>query len=262
MKVVLFCGGLGTRLREYSETIPKPLAYIGLRPIIWHLMKYYAEFGHKEFILCLGYKGDMIKDYFMNYEETVSNDFVFSKGGEKIEMLSTDISDWKITFIDTGIKSNIGQRLKAVEKYIGDDEYFLANYSDGLSDFDINKHIETAKKNNAVASFIMVRPSASFHAVESDETGLVKRIHLSGAEHWINGGYFVLNKSIFNYMQEGEELVEQPFERLIKEERLYSAKYEGFWSAMDTYKDKKYLDSLYESGSPPWMIWNNDRSKN
>ncbi|MFK5893282.1 MAG: sugar phosphate nucleotidyltransferase [Pseudomonadota bacterium] len=261
MKVVLFCGGLGTRLREYSETIPKPLANIGLRPIIWHLMKYYAEYGHKEFVLCLGYKGEMIKDYFLKYQETVSNNFVLSNSGEQIELLDTDISDWKITFIDTGQKSNIGQRLKAIEKYVADDEYFLANYSDGLTDLDLAKHINQAKENKAIASFVMVRPSLSFHAVEADDTGLVKKIHLSGAENWINGGFFVLHKSIFDYIKDGEELVEQPFERLIKEEKLYSFKYKGFWSAMDTFKDKKELDSLYDDGSPPWMIWKNDKSK-
>jgi len=262
MKVVLFCGGLGTRLREYSETIPKPLANIGLRPIIWHLMKYYAEFGHKEFILCLGYRGDMIKDYFLNYQETVSNDFVLSNDGKQIDLLNTDLSDWKITFVDTGLKSNIGQRLKAIEPFLEGDEYFLANYSDGLSDIDINKQIKDTKDKNALASFVMVRPSQSFHAVEADNDGLVHQIeHVSEAEYWINGGFFVLNKAIFDYMNEGDELVEEPFQRLIKEKKLYSTRYEGFWAAMDTFKDKKHLDDLYEAGSPPWMIWENDKSK-
>ncbi len=260
MKVVLFCGGLGTRLREYSETIPKPLAYIGVRPIIWHLMKYYAEYGHKEFILCLGYKGDMIKDYFLNYEETVSNDFVLSESGKNIELLNRDISDWKITFVDTGLKNNIGQRLRAIKEHIGEDEYFLANYSDGLSDLNLEQHINNARNNNAIASFVMVRPSDSFHAVQADETGRVTKIHLSGAENWINGGYFVLHNTIFNYLENGEELVEEPFQRLIQERRLYSTKYKGFWCAMDTFKDKIQLDELYDLGSPPWMIWNNDKS--
>jgi len=263
MKVVLFCGGLGTRLREYSETIPKPLVNIGVRPIIWHLMKYYAYYGHKEFILCLGYKGDVIKDYFLNYQETASNDFVLSEGGNKIELLGADLPDWKITFVDTGLQSNIGQRLKAVQKYIGDDEYFLANYSDGLSDLDMAAHIDKAKENNATASFVMVRPSQSFHAVETLESGLVSKIeHVSDAEYWINGGFFVLNRNVFDYMEEGEELVEEPFQRLIKEKKLYAKKYEGFWAAMDTFKDKKRLDSLCESGNQPWMIWNNDKTKN
>ena len=255
MKVVLFCGGLGTRLREYSETIPKPLANIGLRPIIWHLMKYYADQGHKEFILCLGYRGDLIKDYFLNYQETISNNFVLSNSGKNIELLSSDIEDWKITFIDTGMHSNIGQRLKAVQPWLEGEEYFLANYSDGLSDLDMNKQIENIKKTDAVASFVRVRPSQSFHAVEADESGLVNKIeHVGGAEYWINGGFFVLRKDIFNYMEDGDELVEAPFQRLIKEKKLYSQKYEGFWAAMDTFKDKKRFDSLYDSGDTPWIL--------
>lgn len=256
MKVVLFCGGLGTRLREYSETIPKPLASIGPRPIIWHLMKYYADQGHKEFILCLGYRGDLIKEYFLNYEETISNNFVLSNGGQDVELLSSDIQNWKITFVDTGMHSNIGQRLKLVQPYIGDDEYFLANYSDGLSDLDMNAQIESImNKDDAVASFVRVRPSQSFHAVEANDSGLVEKIeHVGGAEYWINGGFFVLRKDIFDYMEDGEELVEQPFQRLIQAKKLYTHKYEGFWAAMDTFKDKKRFDSLYESGNTPWVL--------
>jgi glucose-1-phosphate cytidylyltransferase len=259
MKVVLFCGGLGTRLREHSETIPKPLVNVGIRPIIWHLMKYYSHFGHKEFILCLGYKGDVIKDYFLNYRETDSNDFTLENSGSDIKLHSTDISDWKITFVDTGIQSNIGQRLKKVEKYLKDDEYFLANYSDGLSDLNLDAHIDKTLQDNAIASFVKVRPSQSFHSVESDKNGLVSDIkHVADAEYWINGGFFVLSRDIFKFMEEGEELVEEPFQRLIKEQRLYSKKYEGFWAAMDTFKDKKKLDDLYESGERPWMIWKDE----
>src|SRR6516164_4239344 len=133
MKVVLFCGGLGTRMREYSETVPKPMVQIGPRPIIWHVMKYYAHYGHRDFILCLGYKGNSIKDYFLHYDEAVSNDFVWSHGGRKIEYLNRDIDDWRITFVETGIHSTIGERLKAVESHLAGEEVFLANYSDGLS---------------------------------------------------------------------------------------------------------------------------------
>jgi glucose-1-phosphate cytidylyltransferase len=256
MKVVLFCGGLGTRLREYSETIPKPLATIGLRPIIWHLMKYYAHHGHKEFILCLGYRGDLIKDYFLNYQETVTNNFVLTHSGKNIELLNSDIDDWKITFIDTGIHSNIGQRLKAVQPWLEGEEYFLANYSDGLSDLDINQVVKDVKAKEAIASFMSVRPSQSFHAVEADKEGLVQKIEdVAGAEYWINGGFMVLSQRIFEYMEDGDELVEAPFQRLIKEKKLYSKKYEGFWAAMDTFKDKSRFDSLYDSGNTPWMIW-------
>lgn len=256
MKVVLFCGGFGTRLREYSETIPKPLATIGHRPIIWHLMKYYAAHGHKEFILCLGYRGDMIKEYFINYKEYISNDFVLSEGGNTIELAQSDISEWKIHFIDTGLNSNIGERLKAVQHLLDSDEMFLANYSDGLSDLPLQEHIGLHRNNNAVATFISVRPSQSFHAVEFTDTGLVTGItHVGSAEYWINGGFFVLNKEIFDFMKPGEELVERPFERLLAEKRLYANKYTRFWAAMDTYKDKKRFDEQYEKGDTPWMVW-------
>jgi glucose-1-phosphate cytidylyltransferase len=256
MKVVLFCGGLGTRLREHSETIPKPLVNIGFRPIIWHLMKYYAHYGHKEFILCLGYKGDSIKEYFLNYKETDSNDFTLSEGGTKIDLINADLPDWKITFVDTGLNSNIGQRLKAVQKIIGDDEYFLANYSDGLSDVNLEEHVEHAIQSDATASFVMVRPPHSFHSVESLESGQVIKIkEVSEADYWVNGGFFVLKNSIFDYMKEGEELVEEPFHRLIKEKKLFARKYEGFWAAMDTLKDKKRLDNIFDSGFLPWKVW-------
>ncbi len=167
MKVVLFCGGLGTRLKEYSETIPKPMAEIGMRPIMWHLMKYYAHFGHNEFILCLGYRGDYIRDYFLHYNECLSNDFTLSDGGRTIQLYNRDIADWKITFADTGLNSNIGQRLVAVRKYLGDDPVFMANYTDGLSDLNLNQYVEFFNRQNKVASFLSVRPSATFHTVAS-----------------------------------------------------------------------------------------------
>ena len=146
MKVVLFCGGLGTRMKEFSETIPKPMVDVGYRPIMWHLMRYYAHFGHKEFILCLGYGGDAIRNYFLNYNECLSNDFVMKDGGKTIQLYNHDITDWTITFVDTGLNSNIGQRLVKVRKYLRDDEYFMANYSDGISDLDLNAYIRKFKE--------------------------------------------------------------------------------------------------------------------
>lgn len=257
MKVVLFCGGLGTRLREYSDVIPKPLVNIGYRPIIWHLMRYYAHFGHNDFILCLGYRGDMIKEFFLNYNECLSNDFVISEGGKNVELFNHDISDWRITMIDTGHKSNIGQRLMAVKQHLAGEEMFLANYSDGLCDLDLNGYIGNFRKHNdAVASFLAVRPSQSFHAVQTDDDGVVERITpVAGADFWINGGFMILRNQIFDYMQPGEELVEQPFARLIPEKKLITHKYSGFWAAMDTFKDKKRFDELYETGNRPWEVW-------
>lgn len=256
MKVVLFCGGLGTRLREFSDTIPKPLVHVGHRPIIWNLMKYYAHFGHKDFILCLGYRGDLIKEYFLQYNEAISNNFILSNGGKTIELENSDIHDWRITFVDTGLKSNIGQRLKAVEPYLKNEEIFLANYSDGLSNLPLPEVIENFKRRQAIASFVSVRPSQSFHAVETDAEGLVTRIEPVGdTEFWINGGFFVLRREIFGYMRDGEELVEQPFQRLIPERKLIASRYTGFWMAMDTFKDKKTFDTLHETGNTPWQVW-------
>lgn len=257
MKVVLFCGGLGTRLRDYSENVPKPMVPIGHRPILWHVMKYYAHFGHREFILCLGYRGDAIKQYFLNYDECLSNDFALTEGGRKLELYSQDIEDWKITFVDTGVNSNIGMRLKAVEKHLGDDEMFLANYADGLSDLDLNDYLAEFQKQDRVASFLAVRPSQSFHVVSSDEsTGLVKEIrHITQSPIWINGGYFALRRSIFDYMKEGEELVEKPFQRLIEIGKLTAYQCKGYWQCMDTFRDKQLLDDMYAKGNPPWELW-------
>jgi glucose-1-phosphate cytidylyltransferase len=256
MKVVIFCGGLGTRLREYSETIPKPLVNIGERPIIWHLMKYYAHFGHKDFILCLGYRGDLIKNYFLNYNECDSNDFVLSQSGREIDLFNEDTSDWRITFVDTGLKSNIGQRLKAVEKHLEGEEVFLANYADGLSNYPLNSQIDHFMTTDAIASFVGVRPSQSFHTVSVGDDSRVNSIDsVTSSDIWINGGFFILRREIFSYMQPGDELVEAPFQRLIKERKLLASKFDGFWSSMDNFKDKKQFDELYDSGQRPWQVW-------
>ncbi len=166
-------GDLGTRLREHSDTIPKPLVNIGYRPILWHLMRYYAHFGHKDFILCLGYRGDLIREFFLNYREAMSTDFVLSEGGRRIELLDEGVDDWRITFIDTGMHSNLGQRLMRVRRLLKDEQMFLANYSDGLSDLPLDKHLERFQDGEAIASFLSVRPSQSFHAVRADDCGFV-----------------------------------------------------------------------------------------
>jgi len=262
MKVVLFCGGLGLRLRDYSEHIPKPMVPIGYRPILWHVMKYFAHFGHRDFILCLGHRGDLIKQFFLNYNECLSNDFTFSNGGKSVALANSDIHDWNITFAETGLQSNIGQRLRAVQKYIGDDEAFLANYSDGLTDLDFDDYLAHARQQDAVATFLSVRPNQSFHLAKTDANGLVTSIQdVVQANLRINAGFFVLKREIFDYMRPGEELVIEPFQRLIRERQLAAYEYDGFFAAMDTFKDKQQLDSLYESGRPPWEVWRAGRSE-
>jgi glucose-1-phosphate cytidylyltransferase len=256
MKVVLFCGGYGMRLREFSESIPKPMVTIGYRPILWHVMKYYAHYGHKDFILCLGWKANVIKDYFLNYDECVSNDFVLSGGGKKISLLNSDIHDWNITFVDTGVTACIGERLKAVQPHLEGEETFLANYTDGLSSIDLNELIEFHRVNESVATFLSVRPSQTFHKVSVDEFGHVERIEeISRTDTWMNGGFFVFSREFFDYLHEGEELVEEPFQRLIVDGRLRSMRHHGFWGCMDTYKEKQMLDDMYERGDTPWAVW-------
>jgi glucose-1-phosphate cytidylyltransferase len=261
MKVVLFCGGLGTRLKEYSDTIPKPMVPVGYRPVIWHVMRYYAHYGHREFILCLGYRGDVIKEYFLNYNECLSNDFTLSRGGQEIELLQRDISDWSISFVDTGQLSNIGQRLKAVQHLVDREEVFLANYSDGLTDMDLDTQLAHFHGRDSVASMLLVRPSnQSFHFARVGEDDRVKQITpINETDMWVNGGFFILRPEIFKYMKDGDELVHEPFVRLTREGRLHGYRHDGFWCCMDTFKDKKLLDDMYNSGDRPWEVWRQPR---
>jgi glucose-1-phosphate cytidylyltransferase len=256
MKVVLFCGGLGTRLREHSQTVPKPMVEIGYRPIIWHLMRYYAHFGHKEFILCLGYKGDYIKNYFLNYNECLSNNFTLSNGGKTIQLHTSDIEDWQISFVDTGLNSNIGQRLVAAKPYLEGEDTFLANYADGLSDLDLNVYLDHFHRQGKIASFLAVQPSQSFHVVSLNGSSQVDSIRPVGdSDLWINGGFFALKHQIFDHIQAGEELVLEPFQRLIQQQELIAYRNTGFWACMDTLKEKMTFDEQYAKGDTPWMLW-------
>lgn len=262
MKVVLFCGGLGMRLREFADNLPKPMVPIGYRPILWHVMKYYAHHGYKDFILCLGYRADAVKNYFLNYDECLSNDFVLYGNGKKLELLNSDIGDWRITFVDTGVNANIGQRLKAVEKHLDGEKEFLANYTDGLTDLPLPLHVEAFRKQNKAASFLCVRPNLSCHFVSMEDGGRVTRIQEIGETDFrINGGYFIFRSDIFEYLRDGEELVQEPFQRLIQKDQLFAYTYDGFWTAMDTFKDKQRLDEMYSRGNAPWEVWNADRRK-
>ena len=256
MRVVLFCGGLGTRLREFTGEIPKPMFKIGYRPIMWHLMKYYAHYGHREFILCLGYRGEAMRRYFLEYNECESNDFTLSEGGKKIHLYSEDIGDWSITFAETGLHANLGQRLCAVRKYLGSDEVFMANYTDGLSDLPRPVYLEHAHHHDRVATFVCVKPNQSFHIVSLTAEGKVTE--LREAQHsdiWINGGFFVFKRRIFDYIKEGEDLVVEPFRRLMDDDELMAYRYHGFWAAMDTVKDKLRFDEMAACDNTPWEVW-------
>jgi len=243
------------RLRGYADDVPKPMVQIGTRPILWHLMKYYAHYGHKDFIVCLGYKGNSIKDYFLHYDESVSNDFVWSQSGKKIQLLNRDIDDWTITFVETGANATIGERLKAVEPYLQGEDTFLANYADGLSDVPLPSMIDTFRQGNALASLLLVQPTASFDIVKVSRQGIIKGIRpLNQTDIWINGGFFILRKEFLNYIHPGEEMVREPFQRLIEQEALMAYKYTGFWQCMDTFKDKQRLEELNQSAAP-WKVW-------
>lgn len=263
MKVVLFCGGQGVRLRDYSEQIPKPMVKIGYRPILWNIMKYYASYGHKDFILCLGHRADAIKDYFIHYDETISNDFVYTKGGKNIDLVNSDIDDWKITFVDTGVNSNIGMRLRQVRDYLKDEKMFLANYSDGLTDLHLPSMIDWfTQRKDKTAAFMAYQPTQSFHILQREEDGTVKNIsHIGSSDFCINAGYFIFRSNIFDYIEQGDELVEQPFNRLIEQRKLISWEHKGFWASMDTFKDKMNLDDIYARGRAPWEVWNDLESQ-
>jgi glucose-1-phosphate cytidylyltransferase len=254
MKVVLFCGGLGTRIREYSESIPKPMIPVGQQPILWHLMKYYSQQGHRDFVLCLGYKANTIKDFFLNWRHAAFSDCVISDAGRKVEIIGDAPSDWRVTLVDSGIWRNIGQRLVTVREHVKDEEMFLANYSDGLSDVPVQRMIDLLETSGKTACFLAVRPPLTFHLVDFDESGQVRRLRASqDSEIWVNGGFFVFRNRIFDYIQEGEELVNEPFRRLIEEGELIACRHTGFFRAMDTLKDKQILEEMVERGEMPWL---------
>jgi len=184
-----------------------------------------------------------------------------SKGGKDLKLLSQDIDDWQITFVDTGLSSNVGMRLKAVEKHLQDEEIFLANYSDGLSDVPLQHVIDIFRKSGKIACFVSVKPKATFHLIEADNDGVVNSIeHIRGGGARINGGFFVFRREIFNYMKEGEELVEQPFRRLIAEKQLIAYNHDGFWACMDTFKEKQELDDIFGQGTAPWAVWRGEHN--
>ncbi|MCA1587852.1 MAG: glucose-1-phosphate cytidylyltransferase [Chloroflexi bacterium] len=256
MKVVIFCGGQGMRMREASESIPKPMIPIGNRPILWHIMKYYAHFGHTDFVLCLGYKAEVIKQFFLTYNEAMANDFVLSEGGAKLQLLKTDIHNWNITFVDTGLHANIGQRLRAVRHLLRDEEMFLASYGDTLTDADLTAMIERTKAAGVTASFLAARPNYSFHVVSMDDGGFVDGVHdITTSDVWINGGFFVMRPEVLDELGPGEELIHEPFQRLMATRHLMAQRHDGFWAPMDTLKDKQCLELLHENGTAPWQLW-------
>jgi len=256
MKVVLFCGGQGTRMRSSLNDLPKPLVPLGPRPVLWHLMKYYAHWGHKDFILCLGYKAAAIKEFFIQYQEWISNDCVLSDGGHSVELLRHDMKDWRITLVDTGIDACIGERLVAVRPFLENESMFLANYSDGLTDCALPDIISRLEETCAVGACMVVRPNISLHFVHHTPDGLVTDVQSAEqADTWINAGFFTFRREIFDYIQPGEDLVLEPFQRLIEARQLAALPYSGFWRCCDTFKDLQTLEGLLSRGPGPWELW-------
>jgi glucose-1-phosphate cytidylyltransferase len=255
MKVVLFCGGYGMRMRTAEDdVVPKPLQMVGPRPLLWHVMRYYAHYGHTEFVLCLGYGSAKIKEFFLSYRETTSNDFVMRDG--QVELLDSDISDWTVTFVDTGLMSPIGERLRRVRKYLGDDEYFLANYADVLTDAPLDDMIERLTGSDAAASMLVVPPQSSFHCVDVSADGDVKEIApVSKFPIWENGGYFVLHREVIDLIPENGDLVGDACMALAGTGRLIGYRHHGFWKPADTFKERAELDADYNNGVRPWMVW-------
>lgn len=275
MKVVLFCGGHGMRMREGPGSVPKPMVMIGDRPLLWHVMRYYAHFGHTEFVLCLGYGAAAVKEYFLRYDETLSNDFTLnftgddgfaaprrrlSVGGRDLELHSTDITDWKITFIDTGLRSTIGERLLRVRAQVEGEPMFLANYADTLTDAPLPDMIEQFRRTDATVSILAVPPFSTHHVLDFDAAGTVLRVRESqDLMQWENGGYFVMRQGIFDALREGEDMVPHAFNRLLAQQRLFAYPFQGFWRAADTFKDRVELEEMYHRGACPWMVWDAQR---
>lgn len=243
-------------MRSGTESLPKPMMPIGSRPVLWHIMKYYAHFGHTEFILALGYGANAVKDYFLTYQETHSNDFILRDGGREVQLLSSDISEWTITFVDTGMDTPIGERLRRVRHHLGGDEVFLANYGDVLTDAPMNDIIAEFMTTDAVGSLLAVPPQDSFHVVRVAEDGRMTGLEaVARMEMCINGGYFVLRQGIFDYLGEGEDLVMDACVRAARAGRFRAHKHDGFWAPMDTLKERSALEEMNRSGHRPWAVW-------
>lgn len=259
MKIVILCGGKGTRLSEETEFKPKPLVEVGGMPILWHIMKIYSSYGYKEFILALGYKGQMIKEYFLNYEE-LSNDFTLnlrSKHSRIEHHNDSCLEDWNITFVDTGLENQTGARVAAIKRFIGDDEEFMLTYGDGVSDVDINKLYKFHKKMNKVITLTGVQPPSPFGVITVKDgivTSFREKPKLEGV---INGGFFVCNKKIFDYLSENPNLIfeQEPMRNLTKEKQVAVYEHKGFWYAMDTQKHVNELNKIWDSKDIPWKVW-------
>ena len=261
MKTVILCGGYGTRIREVAENLPKPMIPVGSRPILWHIMKYYSMFGHTDFVLCLGYKSEVIKNYFLNYG-AIPTDLTISLGEETpfVPRETTDETGWKITLAETGLNAMTGARVKRIKKYIGDDENFMLTYGDGVGDVDLDELMKFHLSHGKIATVTGVHPPGRFGELTYDEmtknvAGFNEKPQVSGGR--INGGFFVFKKEVFNYLNDDESLVleQGPISQIVADGQLQVFEHDGFWQPMDTSREYGLLNDLYNKNQAPWVIW-------
>lgn len=254
MKLVIFAGGLGTRLSEETHKVPKPLIRIGKMPIIWHIMKYYSYFGIKDFIICMGYKGNAIKEFFLNYKKLNTKITINLKGES---LLSSDsLDDWTVRLLETGLHTQTGGRLKRAEEFLKNEQFFYLTYGDGLSDVNINNLTEFFIQNNKLCTLTAIRPRNRFGVLKINENNLVEKFQEKPEDSWINGGFFIMKPKVLEFI-DGDDIAfeKQPMSILTKKKELCSFKHNGFWQCMDTLSDKNYLQKLWNDDLAPWKKW-------
>lgn len=257
MKAVILAGGLGTRISEETHLRPKPMIEIGGKPILWHIMKIYSAYGINHFVICLGYKGYLIKEYFANYRQHMS-DMTLNLADNSMTIHNNFAEDWKITLIDTGENSMTGGRIKRIYDYVKDDENFCLTYGDGVSDVNISKLIEFHKANGKLATLTATQPPGRFGALNISDKNLITEFQEKpdGDGNFINGGFFVLSPKVIDYIEGDKTLWEQePLKNLTRDGQLMAYKHTGFWQPMDTLRDKTHLEDLWQSGKAPWKVW-------
>ncbi len=259
MKVVILAGGFGTRIRDVAEDIPKPMISVGSHPILWHIMKYYSTYQHKDFVLCLGYKGNVIRDFFINYEAYARN--VTFRLGDPSRLSyhsSHKESDWQVSFVDTGLNAMTGARIAKIADYVGDD-YFMLTYGDGLGDIDLDALVAFHKSHGKVLTVTGVRPPGRFGELRYNELGIVTEFNEKpqSASGRISGGYFVSDRRLFEYLSKNDDLVfeQEPMKQLVTEGNLAVFEHDGFWMPMDTSREYQLINSLYAKGEAPWVRW-------
>jgi len=257
MKVVILAGGMGTRLSEETDLKPKPMAEIGEKPMLWHIMKIYSHYGFNDFVLCLGYKGYMIKEYFANYFLHQA-DVTIDMKNNKMEVHHKKAEPWRVTMVDTGLNTMTGGRVKRIQKYVGN-EPFMLTYGDGVADIDLKKLVAFHRQHGGHATITAIQPLGRFGAIAMKKDGSVKAFQEKpqGDGAWINGGFFVLEPQIFNYIQDGDPTIweREPLEGLAKDGQLTAYQHKGFWKCMDTLRDKTELENFWKSGKAPWKVW-------